>query len=201
MSRVTRVYSLWEKIFLVQWCVCVCFNRSVVSDSLWPLGLLQARILEWVAFPFSRGSSQPRDQTQVSHIVGRFFTIWATRELVQQDLNRQNQMLGSSVAFPENQIYRLYNTYKANIPIGLATNFLWFLSKNKRHIFHFHRELYWTNVFTISFHYLNCGASSSMKSSVKLPQTTFDTFDQSQHLLHTLHKSFFASVAFLPFLK
>ena len=43
-------------------------------------GILQARILEWVAFPFSRGSSQPRDQTQVSHIVGGFFTDWATRE-------------------------------------------------------------------------------------------------------------------------
>ena len=34
----------------------------------------------WVAFPFSRGSSQPRDQTQVSWIAGRFFTSWATRE-------------------------------------------------------------------------------------------------------------------------
>ena len=37
-------------------------------------GILQARILEWVAFPFSRGSSQTRDQTQVSHIAGGFFT-------------------------------------------------------------------------------------------------------------------------------
>ena len=37
-------------------------------------GILQARILEWVAFPFSRGSSQPRDLTQVSHNIGRFFT-------------------------------------------------------------------------------------------------------------------------------
>ena len=37
-------------------------------------GILQARILELVAFPFSRGSSQPRDRTQVSRIVGRFFT-------------------------------------------------------------------------------------------------------------------------------
>ena len=37
-------------------------------------GILQARILEWVAFPFSRGSSQPRDRTQVSHTAGRFFT-------------------------------------------------------------------------------------------------------------------------------
>ena len=37
-------------------------------------GILQNRILEWVAFPFSRGSSQPRDQTQGSCIVGGFFT-------------------------------------------------------------------------------------------------------------------------------
>ena len=37
-------------------------------------GILQARILEWVAFPFSRGSSKPRDQTQVSRIEGGFFT-------------------------------------------------------------------------------------------------------------------------------
>ena len=43
-------------------------------------GILQARILEWVAFPFFRGSSQPRDWTQVSCIAGRFFTSWATRE-------------------------------------------------------------------------------------------------------------------------
>ena len=43
-------------------------------------GILQARILEWVVFPFSRGSSQPRDQTQVSHIAGGFFTSWATGE-------------------------------------------------------------------------------------------------------------------------
>ena len=40
--------------------------------------ILQARILEWVAFPFSGGSSQPRDQTQVSHITDGFFTSWAT---------------------------------------------------------------------------------------------------------------------------
>ena len=43
-------------------------------------GILQARIVEWVAVPFSRGSSQPRDQTQVSRIAGGFLTIWAARE-------------------------------------------------------------------------------------------------------------------------
>ena len=37
-------------------------------------GILQARILEWVVFPFSRGSSQPRDQTQFSHSAAGFFT-------------------------------------------------------------------------------------------------------------------------------
>ena len=59
-------------------------SLSVVSDPLWPhgmvLGILQARILEWVAFPFSRGSSQPRGQTQVSCTADWFFTSWATRE-------------------------------------------------------------------------------------------------------------------------
>ena len=58
---------------------------SVVSNSLQPHGhvvhgILQVRILQWVAFPFSRGSSQPRDQTQVSHIAGGFLTSWATKE-------------------------------------------------------------------------------------------------------------------------
>ena len=43
-------------------------------------GILQARTLEWAAFPFSWGSSQPRDWTQVSRIAGRFFTSWATRK-------------------------------------------------------------------------------------------------------------------------
>ena len=44
-------------------------------------GILQARILEWGAIPFTRESSWPRDRTQVSCTAGRFFTIWATREV------------------------------------------------------------------------------------------------------------------------
>ena len=43
-------------------------------------GILQARILEWIAIPFLQGIFPTQDQTQVSHIVGRFFTIWAMRE-------------------------------------------------------------------------------------------------------------------------
>ena len=56
---------------------CLTFCDPVNYTVNW---IFQATVLEWVAFPFSRGSSQPRDQTQVSHIAGRFFTSWATRE-------------------------------------------------------------------------------------------------------------------------
>ena len=55
----------------------VCVSRSVVSDPRTIHGILQARTLEWIAVPFSRGSSWPTDQTQVSCIAGRFFIIWA----------------------------------------------------------------------------------------------------------------------------
>ena len=64
--------------------MCV-LNRSVMSYSLRPQGftvhgIFQARILEWVTTPISRGSSPPRDRTPISNIVGGFFTIWAARE-------------------------------------------------------------------------------------------------------------------------
>ena len=61
-----------------------CENCSVMSNSLWPHTvheILQARIWEWVAVSFSKGSFWPRDQTQVSCIAGRFFTVWATKKL------------------------------------------------------------------------------------------------------------------------
>ena len=59
-----------------------CVSCSVVSDSLQAHGLWPAtRILEWVAIPFSRGSSQTRDSTQVSWIAGRFFSVWVSRNV------------------------------------------------------------------------------------------------------------------------
>ena len=48
---------------------------TVACQASLSIGIFQARILEWVAMPSSRGSSQPRDQTQVSHIAGGFFTV------------------------------------------------------------------------------------------------------------------------------
>ena len=64
---------------VTQSCPTLCdpMDCSLPPSSVY--GTFQGRTLEWVAISFSRGSSQPRDQTRVSHFAGRFFTIWATR--------------------------------------------------------------------------------------------------------------------------
>ena len=67
----------WKKVKVkvAQSCLTLCEPMDYTVR-----GIFQARILELIAFPFSRGSSQPRDWTQVSHTAGGFFTSWATRE-------------------------------------------------------------------------------------------------------------------------
>ena len=70
----------WKGTEVAQLCPTLCdpMNCSLTGSSLhW---ILQARILEWVAISFSRGSSWHRDQTQVPRIAGRRFNSWATRE-------------------------------------------------------------------------------------------------------------------------
>ena len=69
------------KMLLAQLCPTLCDPMDCSPPGSSVHGILQARILEWVPLSFSRGSSQPRDWTQVSCIIGRFFTIWATREV------------------------------------------------------------------------------------------------------------------------
>ena len=63
-----------------QSCPTLCNPMDCSSSGSSVPGILQARVLEWVAYPFYRGSSWPRNWTRVSWIVGRFFTSWATRE-------------------------------------------------------------------------------------------------------------------------
>ena len=63
-----------------QSCLTLCDLMDCSPPGSSVHGILEAEILEWVAMPFSRGSSQPRNRTQVSQITGRFFTVWATRE-------------------------------------------------------------------------------------------------------------------------
>ena len=66
--------SLWP-MKVTQSCLTFCDPMDCIVH-----GILQVWMLEWVAVSFSRGSSKPRGWTQVSHIAGRFFTSWATRE-------------------------------------------------------------------------------------------------------------------------
>ena len=76
----------WDKtgvpcVLSPQSCPNLCNPMDCSPPVSFAMRILQARILEWVAMPSSRGSSQPRDRTQVSCIASRFFTIWATRRL------------------------------------------------------------------------------------------------------------------------
>ena len=65
----------WKKVKVTQSCLSLCDPMDYTVH-----GILQAWILEWVAFHFSRGSSQPRDWTQASRIASGFFTSWTARE-------------------------------------------------------------------------------------------------------------------------
>ena len=62
----------------LQSCLTLCDPVDCSPPGFSVHGISQARILEWIAIPFSRGSSQPRDGTPVSCTAGRFFTVWTT---------------------------------------------------------------------------------------------------------------------------
>ena len=69
-----------KKVLAIQLCPTLCDSMGYSTPGSSVHEILQARILEWITIPSSRGSSQCRDRTWISHIAGRFFTLWATRE-------------------------------------------------------------------------------------------------------------------------
>ena len=80
--RVER-FGKWKcRKLVAQSCLTLCDPMDYSPPGSSVHGIFQARVLEWVAIFFSRGSSQPRDRTWVSHIVSRRFTDWATREVM-----------------------------------------------------------------------------------------------------------------------
>ena len=83
ISRPTSLMETCKSLIsqlVSQSCLTLCDPMACNLPGSSVSGILQARILEWVAICFSRGSSPPRDRTQVSCVAGRLFTIWATRE-------------------------------------------------------------------------------------------------------------------------
>ena len=73
---------------VAQSCLTLCDPMDYSPPGFSVHGIFQARILEWVAISFSRRSSRPRDWTQVSRIIGRCFTVWATREVRTQKIQQ-----------------------------------------------------------------------------------------------------------------
>ena len=71
------------KVFVPQSCLTLCYPMDCRLPGSTAHGTLQARILEWAAIPFARGSSQPRDQNQFSCTAGTFLTVWATRDALE----------------------------------------------------------------------------------------------------------------------
>ena len=74
------MWTLKVKVKVTQSCPPLCDSVDCSPSGSSVHGILQTIILEWVAISFPRGSSKPRDRTLVSHMAGRFFTSWATRE-------------------------------------------------------------------------------------------------------------------------
>ena len=70
----------FSSVLVAQLCLTLCDPMDCSPPGFSFHRILQARVLEWVAISFSRGSSRPRDRTQVSCIPGKHFNLWATRE-------------------------------------------------------------------------------------------------------------------------
>ena len=143
-------------------------------------GIFQARVLEWVAISFSRGSSQVRDRTQVSRIAGRCFTLWATREA----LTEHGSTPKNKTQFPLSQ----------SLPSG---SFLWvsspFPSEGRQNENHNHGEL-------ISLITWNTALSNSMKLSHALwshPRQTGHGGKVWQNVIHW-RREWQTTSAFLP---
>ena len=84
----TQYVCIWVCVLVAQSSLTLCDPMDYRPPGYSVLGILQAGILEWVAIPFSRRSSRPRDRIQVSYTAGRFFTIWATREAPHTTVDR-----------------------------------------------------------------------------------------------------------------
>ena len=77
-----RLFKRKKESLVTQSCPTLCNRMDCNLPSSAVHGILQASVLEWVAISFTRGSSRPRNRTQVSLIGGRCFTTWATREVL-----------------------------------------------------------------------------------------------------------------------
>ena len=86
VTLLPKLTRKWKKVLVTQSCWTLCDPKDGSPPGSSVHGIVQARILEWVTIPVSRGSSQPRDRTQVSCIVGRFFIFWAIAQTLMDNI-------------------------------------------------------------------------------------------------------------------
>ena len=103
--HITLYYFIGESVLVTQLCLTLCDPLDCSPPGSSVHEILQARILEWEAILFSRGSTQPRNWTWVFCIVGRFFTIWNTREAL------DGQYFNNSKRDPNSSLNLLVNLY------------------------------------------------------------------------------------------
>ena len=118
------VTELWSEVLVTQSCLTLSYPMNWDSPGSSIHGIIQARILEWVAISFSRGSSWPRDGTQVFCIAGRLFTVWVIREAQLRYIpfqfpfykgrNWSTERLLHRTLFPKNRLPR------ASLPLRLV---------------------------------------------------------------------------------
>ena len=82
---IKKILTLVSESEVAQSCPTLCDPIDCSLPGFSVYGIFQARVLEWVTIFFSRRSSRPRDWTWVSCIIGRHFTVWATREVSTND--------------------------------------------------------------------------------------------------------------------
>ena len=112
-------------------CVWLCDPMDCSPPGSSVHGILQARILKLVAIPFSKGSFQPRDWTPVSHIAGRFFTIWVTGEALKCSeffqINEKNKHIPIERAVKDtNKQPKMQMNQKHKNMLCLSGNSRWF---------------------------------------------------------------------------
>ena len=121
--RESMCLALWKESEseVSQSCLILCDPMDYSLPYFFIHGVFQARILEWVAILFSRESSQPRDQTLVSCMAGRFLTVWATR--------KPSFCLAKLGIFPNSSNFDLWYTKpwisKTDCPFIFLILFLW----------------------------------------------------------------------------
>ena len=145
--------------------------------------IFQARIPEWVAMPFSRGSSWPSDQSQVSRIAGGFFTIWATRvdlDIITHLLKSCKNSVRNPIYSPDSQI--IYILHHLSFSLSLWYIFICLYMPACIYIYIYIYIHTHTHIYIFFLNHLKLSCYQGQRAIVPLPQNTF-VFSKNKNIL------------------